>query len=60
MFTYDNTDYVYTTDELAALNEALAIRIEAGEQVKGAMDAINNYWFDGATVDDLICEGAAD
>jgi hypothetical protein len=58
MFTHDNTDYVYTTGELAALNEALALRIAAGERVKGAMDAINNYWFDGATVDDLICEGA--
>jgi len=60
MFTHDNTDYVYTADELAALNEALALRIAAGEQVKGAMDAINNVWFDGASVDDLICEGAAD
>jgi hypothetical protein len=57
MFTHDNTDYVYTADELAALNEALALRIAAGEQVKGAMDAINNYWFDGASVDDLICGG---
>ena len=57
MFTHDNTDYVYTTGELAALNEALALCIAAGEQVKGAMDAINNYWFDGASVDDLICEG---
>jgi hypothetical protein len=55
MFTHDNTDYVYTAAELAALNEALALRIAAGERVKGAMDAINNYWFDGATVDDLIC-----
>jgi hypothetical protein len=26
----------------------------AGEQVKGAADAINNLWFDGATVADLI------
>jgi hypothetical protein len=59
MFTHDNTDYVYTADELAALNEALKIRMAAGERVKGAMDAINNYWFDGATVADLICEGAA-
>ena len=54
MFTHDNTDYVYTADELAALNDALAIRIKAGEQVKGAMDAINNLWFDGATAADLI------
>lgn len=54
MYTHDNTDYVYTTDELATLNEALAIRIAAGEQIKGAMDAINNYWFDGATAADLI------
>ena len=54
MYTHDNTDYVYTTDELATLNEALAARIKAGEQVKGAMDAINNYWFDGATAADLI------
>ena len=54
MFTPDNTDYVYTTGELETLNEALAIRIEAGEQVKGAMDAINNTWFDGATAADLI------
>jgi len=54
MFTHDNTDYAYTTDELAALNEALAARIEAGEQVKSAMDAINNLWFDGATAADLI------
>jgi len=54
MFTHDNTDYVYTTGELETLNEALAIRVKAGEQVKGAVDAINNYWFDGATVADLI------
>jgi hypothetical protein len=54
MFTHDNTDYAFSADELAALNEALAARIEAGEQVKGAMDAINNLWFDGATVADLI------
>lgn len=54
MFTHDNTDYTYTTDELSTLNEALAARIEAGEQVKGAIDAINNYWFDGATAADLI------
>jgi hypothetical protein len=59
MFTHDNTDYVYTADELAALNEALKIRMASGERIKGAMDAINNYWFDGATVADLICEGAA-
>jgi hypothetical protein len=54
MFTHDNTDYAYTTDELSALNEALAIRIEAGERIKSAMDAINNLWFDGATAADLI------
>ena len=54
MFTHDNTDYVYTAGELAELNKALALRIAAGEQVKGAMDAINNYWFDGATAADLI------
>ena len=60
MFTHDNTDYIYTATELATLNEALAIRIAAGERVKSAMDAINNYWFDGATAADLICEGAAD
>jgi hypothetical protein len=54
MFSHDNTDYVYTVDELAALNEALAIRIAAGERIKSAMDAINNVWFDGASVDDLI------
>lgn len=54
MFTHENTDYVYTADELAALNDALAIRKEAGERVKGAMDAINNLWFDGATAVDLI------
>jgi|LauGreStaDraftv2_3_1035109.scaffolds.fasta_scaffold30654_4 hypothetical protein len=54
MYTHDNTDYVYTSGELAALNEALAIRIEAGEQIKGAMDAINNLWFDSATAVDLI------
>ena len=59
MFTPENTDYVYTADELAALNEALKIRMASGERIKGAMDAINNYWFDGATVADLICEGAA-
>jgi hypothetical protein len=54
MFTHDNTDYVYTTDELATLNEALAARIADGERVKSAADAINNLWFDGATVADLI------
>jgi len=54
MFTHDNTGYVYTADELAALNEALKIRMASGERIKGAMDAINNYWFDGATVADLI------
>lgn len=54
MFTHDNTDYVYTADELATLNEALEIRTAAGERVKGAIDAINNLWFDGASVDDLI------
>ncbi len=54
MFTHDNTDYAYTTDELATLNEALAARIADGERVKGAADAINNLWFDGATVADLI------
>ena len=54
MFTHDNTDYVYTTGELAALNEALALRIAAGERVKSAMDAINNVWFPGATAADLI------
>jgi hypothetical protein len=54
MFTHDNTDYTYTTGELETLNEALAIRVKAGEQVKGAIDAINNLWFDGATAADLI------
>ena len=60
MFTHDNTDYVYTAGELAELNKALALRIAAGERIKSAVDAINNVWFDGATVADLICEGAAD
>lgn len=54
MFTHDNTDYTYTTDELATLNEALAARIADGERIKSAADAINNLWFDGATVADLI------
>ena len=54
MYTHDNTDYIYTATELATLNEALAIRIEAGEQIKGAIDAINNIWFDGAIAADLI------
>ena len=60
MFTHDNTDYVYTTDELAALNEALAIRIKAGERIKSAMDAINNLWFDGATAADLVDDNVYD
>jgi hypothetical protein len=54
MYTHDNTDYVYTSGELTALNEALKIRMASGERIKNAMDAINNYWFDGATVADLI------
>ena len=53
MFTNDNTGHIYTATELATLNEALAIRIEAGERVKSAADAINNLWFDGATAADL-------
>ena len=54
MFTNDNTDYGYTTDELATLNEALTARIADGQRIKSAADAINNLWFDGATAADLI------
>ena len=54
MFTHDNTDYVYTNDELATLNEALTARIADGERIKSAADAINNLWFYGAPAADLI------
>jgi hypothetical protein len=54
MFTHDNTDYTYTAEELATLNEALAARIADGQRLKSAADAINNLWFDGATAADLI------
>ena len=52
MFTADNTEG-FTANELTMLNNALHIRIGRGEEEKGAADAINNAWFDGATVDDL-------
>jgi hypothetical protein len=52
-FTMDNTEN-FTAAELATLNKALAIRVARGEDEKSASDAINNAWFDGATVEDLI------
>jgi hypothetical protein len=53
MFTNDNTNGCYTTNELATLNEALAVRTARGEIHDGASDAINNAWQTGATVADL-------
>ena len=53
MFTEDNTDG-FTAADLAAVNEALAIRMDRGEDEKGACDAINNAWREGATVEALI------
>ena len=52
MFTADNTEG-FTATELATMNDAMRIRIARGESEKGASDAVNNAWFDGATVADL-------
>ena len=53
MFTLDNTEG-FTENQIDVLNEALEIRIARGEDEKSASDAINNAWFDGATVEDLV------
>ena len=53
MFTFDNTEG-FTAAQLNILNEALRIRMERGEEITAAQDAINNAWVEGATVADLI------
>jgi hypothetical protein len=53
MFTLENTEG-FTSEEIIILNAALAIRVERGEDEKVASDKINNAWFSGASVEDLI------
>lgn len=53
MFTFDNTEG-FSAAEIIILNEALNTRLARGEEEKSASDAINNAWFSGATVPDLI------
>jgi len=54
MFTIENTNDTFTAAELAILNEALNRRLALGEDEKTASDAINNGFYVGATVDDLV------
>ena len=52
MFTEQNTEG-FSTADLEILNAALSARLARGEDEKTASDAINNAWFEGATVADL-------
>lgn len=53
MFTDNNTDG-FTKAELEILNEALAIRVERGEDEQDASDTINDLWQPDATVEELV------
>lgn len=53
-FTQDNT-VGFTDAQICMLNEALSIRMSRHKENEDhAADRINNNWFDGATLDDLI------
>ena len=53
MFTAENTEG-FTTAELEILNEALVIRTAKGEDEKNASDAINNAFYPGVTIAELV------
>jgi hypothetical protein len=52
MFTEQNTEG-FSTADLETLNAALKARVGRGEDEKSAADAINDAWFEGATVAEL-------
>ena len=53
MFTEQNTEG-FSTADLETMNAALSVHLARGEDEKSASDAVNNAWFDGATVADLV------
>lgn len=53
MFTLDNTDG-FTQADLDRLNAAAALLDTDGIDAQNIADILNNAWYDGITVDELV------
>lgn len=53
MFNYENTEG-FTAQEIELLNQAATELISQGYDEKAASDKLNNNYFSGCTLEDLI------